>query len=357
MPSSRSRITIYDIANELGVSASTVTRALNNKTCISETTRNAVHEAAKRLGYRKNLLAQGLKAPQIRIGLILRNKFPEYQNLIAAGARNACSRLQDFNASLEYCMLDVQNYDDRLFEQISSFAERGFDGVIFTPCNTNRANDLNALIREKGIHASTLYHMLGFDDVDFCVGADYARAGAIAADLFSMCGLQHGDLVAFLTGFGSTQPHHMLTYKSFLRMSEQYGYDVRLMEHSDNEKIAYFLTEQILAEIPNVKGIYCSTAVTTPVCDKLVEAGRSSDIIVIGTELLTDFVPYIQSSVINASIFQNPYKIGFLSVMTLYDCIVGKPPAKREVRINPQIVIRGNVDYYAKRITDIDPEN
>ena len=357
MSAYRSRITIYDIAEELGISASTVTRALNNKTCISQSTRQAVQETAKRMGYRKNLLAQGLKSPQTKIGLILWNKFPEYQNLIASGARSACLSLHDYNASLEFKMLDVQDYDNRLLEQIEIFADQGFNGVIFTPCNMNHADNLNTVIHNKGIHASTLHHHLNVDEVDFCVGADYTRAGAMAADLLSMCGLKRGDLVAYLTGYGTTLPHHFENYQSFLRSSEQFGFDVRLMEHNDNPKIAYYLTEQILTELPNVKGIYCSTAVTVPVCEKLVEAGRSDDIVVIGTELLTDFVPYIENNVINASIFQNPFKLGYLSYRTLYECIAGNPPAKKEVRINPQIVIRGNVSYYAERITNIDPEN
>ena len=106
MEKKNSRVTVYDIAKELGISPSTVTRALNNQTCISLETRTLVHKTAQRLGYRKNMLAHGLKAKPAKIGLILRNKFPEFQNLIVAGAKHACSSLMDLNASLEVAVLD-----------------------------------------------------------------------------------------------------------------------------------------------------------------------------------------------------------------------------------------------------------
>ena len=354
MSRTHSRVTIYDVARELGISPSTVTRALNNQTCISEATRTLVQQTAERMGYRKNLLAQGLRAPQVRIGLILRSKFPEYQNLIAAGARHACAALTDLRVSLDVCMLDIEDYDKRLAEKITEMADAGFDGVLFAPIDGTASPQIGALLAEKGIHAATLYHDLGMESVDFYVGADYRTSGRIAADLFAMSGLRQGDQVAIFTGFGAMS-HQRLTWQGFQEMNERYGFSVRAFEHSNNEKIAWYVTEQLLAEQPNVKGIYCTTAVITPVCDRLIEAGRG-DVAVIGTELLTGIVPYIENGSMRATIFQSPYKIGFLGIRTLYECITGKPPANRFIRINPQIVIRGNVAWYEKRITEIDPE-
>lgn len=350
-----SRVTIYDIARELNTSPSTVTRALNNQTCISQQMRRQVHEAARRLGYQKNVLAHGLKAKPAKIGVILRNKFPEYQSLIVAGAKHACSDLAEFNASIEICLLDVQDYDNRLQEKIVEMADAGCSGIIFTACTPGKAGEIDAVIRQKNIHASTLHHDAGLQNIEFYICADNARAGRIAADLLGMCGLKKGDIVAYLTGNNFMQ-HHQENYSGFMQMNERYGFDVRLFEHQDNEKIAYYVTEQILFEEPKLKGIFCSTAVTAPVCQKLTEAGRAQDIVVVGTELMTDFVPYIENNTLNAAIFQNPYKFGYLSYKNMYDCINGLQVEKRQMRINPQIVLRGNLSFYEDRITNIDSE-
>lgn len=60
-------ITLRDIANALGVSRATVSRALNNHPDISMATKQKVAETAQRLGYHTNLLARGLSQQQTHV--------------------------------------------------------------------------------------------------------------------------------------------------------------------------------------------------------------------------------------------------------------------------------------------------
>lgn len=64
--------TIVDIANELKISLSTVSRALNNHPYVNEKTKRKIQQTAEKLGYRKNLFASGLrKRNTFTIGLIV----------------------------------------------------------------------------------------------------------------------------------------------------------------------------------------------------------------------------------------------------------------------------------------------
>ena len=54
-------ITIKDIARELGISVSTVSRALQNHPDISERTKQLVRECAQKLNYKPNLMASNLR--------------------------------------------------------------------------------------------------------------------------------------------------------------------------------------------------------------------------------------------------------------------------------------------------------
>jgi LacI family transcriptional regulator len=68
------RVTIKEIAKELGISHSTVSRVLNDKqsALVSESTRERIRQAATQMGYRPNRLAQALKNVQTRlIGVLL----------------------------------------------------------------------------------------------------------------------------------------------------------------------------------------------------------------------------------------------------------------------------------------------
>ncbi|TJZ53236.1 LacI family transcriptional regulator [Sphingobacterium olei] len=63
----KKKTTIYDIAKELNITVSTVSRALNNISSISEETRNAVWETAKKLNYRPNKIATSLSSGKTNI--------------------------------------------------------------------------------------------------------------------------------------------------------------------------------------------------------------------------------------------------------------------------------------------------
>ncbi len=58
----RRQATIADVAKQVGVALSTVSRALNGHSDISPTTRQAILEVARQLDYQPNLLAQSLKS-------------------------------------------------------------------------------------------------------------------------------------------------------------------------------------------------------------------------------------------------------------------------------------------------------
>ena len=65
-------ITIKDIAKELGISVSTVSRALQNHPDISEPTKGLVRDCAKRLNYKPNIMASNLRTSKnTTIGVIL----------------------------------------------------------------------------------------------------------------------------------------------------------------------------------------------------------------------------------------------------------------------------------------------
>lgn len=64
--------TIHDIARQLNISASTVSRALNDNPLISEGTRNLIKKKAAELGYRPNILAANFRTKKTHtIGVIV----------------------------------------------------------------------------------------------------------------------------------------------------------------------------------------------------------------------------------------------------------------------------------------------
>lgn len=68
----QAEITIHDIAKKLGISASTVSRALNNNPLISKATQAKIKETAAKMGYRPNTMAANLRTRKTNtIGVIV----------------------------------------------------------------------------------------------------------------------------------------------------------------------------------------------------------------------------------------------------------------------------------------------
>ncbi|MFC4096056.1 LacI family DNA-binding transcriptional regulator [Euzebyella saccharophila] len=68
----KKKTTIYDIAKELNITAATVSRALNDNPRISAETKKLVLEAATRLNYKQNRVAQALKSGKSKnVGVVL----------------------------------------------------------------------------------------------------------------------------------------------------------------------------------------------------------------------------------------------------------------------------------------------
>ncbi len=79
-PGSRRRITINDLAADLGLAKGTVSRALNGYPDIAETTQARVQKRAKALGYMPLSQAQGIRTGRTRsIGLVFRTDLPNAQ--------------------------------------------------------------------------------------------------------------------------------------------------------------------------------------------------------------------------------------------------------------------------------------
>ncbi|MFX3633778.1 MAG: LacI family DNA-binding transcriptional regulator [Candidatus Pristimantibacillus sp.] len=69
-------ITMRDIANKLGVSSVTVSKALNDKDGVSEELKNKIKELAQEMGYRYNTLARAMKDGfSYNIGVVIAERF------------------------------------------------------------------------------------------------------------------------------------------------------------------------------------------------------------------------------------------------------------------------------------------
>jgi DNA-binding LacI/PurR family transcriptional regulator len=88
---SQRRITIYDIAKELGIAASAVSKALNNQKGVSSKVRDLILNKASELKYKHNLHAANLRHGKSRtLGVIVPHLSHNFFSGAIAGIEDAC---------------------------------------------------------------------------------------------------------------------------------------------------------------------------------------------------------------------------------------------------------------------------
>ena len=122
-------MTIKDVATKAGVSIATVSRVLNNSSCVNEETRARVKAAVDELGYQRNEVARSLKVRSTRsIGILA----PEFTNFYFMEVVEAIGRVLAKNG---YSMIVASSSGSVEQEKhnLQTLIERNVDGLVVMP--------------------------------------------------------------------------------------------------------------------------------------------------------------------------------------------------------------------------------
>jgi LacI family transcriptional regulator len=129
---SRENITIKDIARELGISPSTVSRALKDHPDISQATRDAVNELAERWNYRPNPIALSLKSGSSKtIGVIIPDVVHYFFSTVISG-------IEDVVYQRDYNMILCQSNEmwEHEVKNIKTLLSSRVDGILASVAKT-----------------------------------------------------------------------------------------------------------------------------------------------------------------------------------------------------------------------------
>lgn len=139
------RITIKDLAQDLQLSVSTVSRALSGDTSINADTRRRVADRAREMGYRRNRIASSLRSGSTRTIGVLVSQFSSTCSAVIEGIQQVAS---DRGVAL---LIASSNLDHkRELDNIRMMLHNMVDGLIlvFSHHNANR-DELKRLIDEQ----------------------------------------------------------------------------------------------------------------------------------------------------------------------------------------------------------------
>ncbi|MCI8597469.1 MAG: LacI family transcriptional regulator [Lachnospiraceae bacterium] len=350
------KLTIYDIAQELGISIATVSRALNGKEDVSEKTRERIFETAKRMGYKASKTAASLSRKEKKFAAIFPELIHDYDNEVRRGIEKAVQELQDYHVSVE--MMTIKNNPEAFIEEIQTLANKEYDGILLIPC-VGEAK-LAEYLRQRDLGKLAIAAItteLAKDMRIFMVQSNGRVAGRMAGELLGTL-LNPGKKVALVTGQMTSQVHQK-TAEGFLEEIKVQKLDfVGTYEHYDQPSKAYIMAERLLKEHPDLDGIYLATANSVTFCNRLVEMGYAGKIKLVASDVFPKMIEFIKSGLVFATIFQNPFNQGRLATRYLFEYLVeGREFEEDEVLLEPQIVLKSNLELYEKKLLDVMSED
>ena len=126
MANGKHRVSLKDLANELGVSIATVSRALRSSPEIGQEMQARVKELARRLNYRPNPFAQSLRkeAPRV-IGVVVPNLVTHYYAAVLDG-------IEEEAAKKGYSVISANTHEQSEAEvkAIDNFISLHVEGII-----------------------------------------------------------------------------------------------------------------------------------------------------------------------------------------------------------------------------------
>jgi LacI family transcriptional regulator len=272
------QVTIKDLAKILGISVSTVSRALKNHPDISIETKQTVRELAQKLKYEPNALALNLRRKKTNtIGVIIPEIVHHFFSSVISG-------IEDVAYDLGYNVMVCQSNESYEREVINAQAllSNRVDGVLISVSKTTHDFDHFRNFISQGIPVVFFDRICADIMTDRVITNDEGGA-YLATEFLIKKGCKH---VAHYAA-----PQNLLIGKGRLtgyqRALKQNGfeYDPKLVLHCDTRELAMEKTTNFFQNNPQIDGIFAVNDSTAIAAMQMVQKlGRNvpNDVAVVG---------------------------------------------------------------------------
>jgi LacI family transcriptional regulator len=338
------RTTLVDVAEAAGVSLATVDRVLNHRPGVSLRTMERVEQSLVRLGYRPDPAAVRLaRGIQYQFCFVLPTGTNTFMSLLAAQVERTLTSLAEQQAFGDLVRVDV--FDPHVLANTLRGLIGHYHGVATVALDHPVVRDAIDAMVEAGMAVVTLVSDVPNSRRHRYVGVDNSAAGRTVATLMGRFSAQRTGPVGIIAGSLALRDHaeRMFGFQQVLASEYPHLRVLPALEGRDDTQRCRQVADKLLAEQPDLVGIYSVGAGNRGIAEALQAAGRVRDVVFIAHEL-TDFSRrYLIDGTMAAIINQDPGHEARSAARILLARCTSQPVIDDQERIRIDIFLRDNL--------------
>ena len=301
----RNRATIINIAAAADVSTATVDRVINGRGGVKSRTRDRVMEVAERLGYIVSAGSEGRTLPPVRIDFILPGGTNTFIN-------NLAERIAEIGASrAQEATIKIHRIEGFIAESLAEYLAnlRGkTDAIAIIAIDHPLVREVIRDFSNANIPLLTLVSDISNVPRIGYIGIDNRAAGRLAGHLMSRFIGSGPGKIALFAGSLSYRGHEEREMGFRNIHAEEFTNlaIVQTLEVRDDTERSYQEARALLANEPDIRGIYNIGGGNRGIARALEETGKAKNVVFIGHELTEHTRRFLLSGLMDAVIDQNP---------------------------------------------------
>jgi LacI family transcriptional regulator len=338
------KVTIQDVARLADVSVATVDRVLNRRPGVRSVTVNKVEQAIRELNYQPDRIAARLaRSREYRFCFILPERSGDFFERIAEEVRAVADRMAGERVSITAKRVDV--FDGELLAATLDSVGDSYDGIAVVALDHPAVREAINALSARGVTVVTLVSDVPGSKREHYAGIDNSSAGRTAATLMGRFLRGLNGKVGLIAGSLALRDH----------IERQFGFEqvmahefsnlsvLPVRESRDDWKKLEEMTGQLLAEHPDLIGLYNVGGGTRGIVAGLEASGRAKDIVFIAHELTDPTRRGLIRGTIDAIINQDPGHEVRSAVRVLMAKADNVPLIESQERIRIDIFVRDNL--------------
>lgn len=350
---SEKKVTYKEIAHKLGVSSTTVHRALTGKGGVGKAMTVKIQTLAEEMGYQPDRMSNGMKKHTTRFAVV----FPEptmenryYYLSLWNGAHRYFQEVSPYQVEvMDFTYPLTPGSNGEILKDIYENYKEKLDGLITIGVENNQTSYFLSKLAEEGIPITCV----GFDlykHIALCSVMAYDEmVGNLAAELLTAFNSSKTPGPVLITGnpVGSfsmpDQYHNASGFEQFLVRHDP-GCSL-LTAYSPDYKKAEEMIRSVLEKHKDLSAIYSTSARNTVlICNIIKELGYEGRVRLIGNDCFPESLEFLSRGILTGIIDKKVFDQSYQAAKILFEyAAFGEYPQSPVIRIQPQVVLKSHL--------------